>query len=212
MTFDTRVASGDGTDPATPQYVERRNLPQIRTDQSFTLLNPLFEKFACDLEARADGLAQESGFRLKRYRFTRLLVVIFLMGGLLALIYPDFKAFGIDLLYSRMAPFILFMALFFYIADTFLRDYEGALEAGQAAEQLRYESNCARVEWAVADGEEARTQILKRIAAIKVDIPSLMAAEKVGPFSKITSLMGEMSRGLSPRRSPPISSRRTRAS
>lgn len=162
-------------------------------------LETLFEQFNLELLERAKSLTAESVSRLNRYKWMRYGVVICLVGGLVTFLYPDAHSIGFDLVFSKLTPLILSVALLFYIFSAFMRDYEVALETGLTAERLRREVRKAKLDWAIADNAAEKKKIVERLTVVDVDISSLFAAEKVGSLSQIRVLLHEAT-GIDPPR------------
>ena len=142
----------------------------------------LFYSMSRELGARAEELSLLSKSRLKRYRFTRVSVVIFMLAALLAILYS--AGFGQMLL--QLAPIILGAALLLYVIEAFLRDFEVALRASRASDEIVRALKKARLDWATAGSDNEKTlAILVALNNVSMDASTILAAEQMAPISEI---------------------------
>jgi hypothetical protein len=164
------------------------NALAVQVARPNTNLAGLFEEIVGELTREQLALEEEGYRRLKRYKFTRGAVALFMCLGVITTLGLNIQSIGLDMVTARVSPIVITGALFFYILEALLRDHEVSWECAREASRLKSLVRRTRVEWVSRNALQDRAaavHILNELNDGGMKIDSLIAAEKVLPIQDI---------------------------
>lgn len=146
--------SGDDSTPKneSPPITEAEGIPAslpdfLRREPPSPELRKLYTDTTRSLTNICTALSRQARRRLLRYQITRILVVFLMFAAITIVLLFNYQKDTLDIILTRVTPIIMMGALFFYVIQAFLRDYEVSLQTAREADKITSTLRDAQLSW-----------------------------------------------------------------